>query len=134
MQFFSVDSELADMRQQIQQVIDRLPGARPESPPSQAEQRGIGPPDPREEFQGFKDYQGFPRRVPPAGSHISGIFVASTSRVHKALHGIKQTTEAIQNLESQRSKLIAASLADLKYTRNELDTTMEAAEHQGNFP
>ena len=126
------------MRQQIHQVIDRLPGARPESPPSQAEQRGIGPPDPREEFQGFKDYQGFPGRVPPAGSHISGISVASTSRypsgVHKALHGIKQATEAIQNLESQRSNLIAASLAYLKYTRNELDTTVEAAEHQGDFP
>ena len=64
--------------------------------------------------------------------------MASTSRypsgVHKALQGIKQATEAIQNLESQRSKLIAASLADLKYTRNELDTTVEAEEHQGDFP
>ena len=122
----------------MQQVIDRLTGASPESPPSQEEQRGIGPPDPREEFQGFQDYQGFPGRVSPAGSHVRGISVASTSRfpsaVHKSLHRIKQATQALQNLEGQSSKLIAANLVELRYTRKELDAAVEAAEQQGNFP
>ena len=126
------------MRQQMQEVINCLPGARKDSPPSQAGKQGIRPTDPREEFEGFQEFQGFPGRISPAGSHISGISVASTSRfpsaVHKALNRIKRATKTLQNLEGQGNKLIAASLVELRYTQKELDTAVEAAERQGDFP
>ena len=125
------------MRQQMQQVIDRLPDVRVAYSPNEAGELGLGPPDPRE-FKEFQELQEFPGRISPAESQISGISVASTTRfpsaVHKSLHYIRQATQALHNLEGQGSKLIAANLVELRYTRKELDAGVKAAERQGIFP
>ena len=120
--------ELADMRQQMQQVIYRLPDVRMVYSPSEAGEIGLGPPDPLK-FEEFQEHPQFPGRISPAESQIS---TASTSRfpsaVHKFLHCIKQAMQALQNLEGQASKLIAANFVELRYTWKELNAAVEAAE------
>ena len=63
---------------------------------------------------------------------------ASTSRfpstVHKHLHNIKRTVEALSHLEGQGSKQISANLVELRQNRKELDAAVTTADVEGDFP
>ena len=62
----------------------------------------------------------------------------STSRfpssVHKYLHNIKRTVEALSNLEGQGTKQISANLVELRQNRKELDAAVTAADLVDDFP
>ena len=119
-----------DMRAMRDQIVTLT--ARPTYAQSECD-IGLGP-----EHQCFEELNGFPRfrgRVSPAGSQMS---TASTSRfpstVHKHLHNIKRTVEALSHLEGQGSKQISANLVELRQNRKELDAAMTAADVEGDFP
>ena len=119
-----------DMRAMRDQIVTLT--ARPTYAQSECD-IGLGP-----EHQCFEELDGSPRfrgRVSPAGSQMS---TTSTSRfpstVHKHLHNIKRTVEALSHLEGQGSKQISANLVELRQNRKELDAAVAAADLEGDFP
>ena len=90
------------------------------------------------EHEGFEEHDRpspFHGRISPAESQMS---TTSTSRfpsqVHKSLHNIKRTVEALSHLSGQGSKQISANLVELRQNRRELDAAVTAADKEGDFP
>ena len=116
--------------------VGMWPAHLPPIPVEQNYDIGWGPGDPAQiDFEEENRPSLLHGRVSPAGSQFS---TASTSRfpsqVHKGLHNILRTMEALSDLNGQGSKQITANLVELRQNRKDLSAAVTAADKKGNFP